>query len=438
MKRATSRRTFVKATAAAGAGYWALGGVSPKPSHAANGRIQFACIGVAGKGSSDSADAGQAGDVVGICDIDEDKLKTASEKFPNAAKYYDYREMLEELGDKVDAVTVSTPDHTHAVAAAAAMKSGKHCFCQKPLTQSIWEARQLGDIAREAGVQTQMGNQGTAEAGLREAAALLKAGAIGDIKEVHVWTNRPVWPQGIDQPEGQEPPPEVHWKEWISRAEMRPYSPAYHPFKWRGFWDFGTGALGDMACHTLNMPYMGADLKDPSSVQAITSGHNKISFPSWSEITFEFPANDWRGPVVLKWYDGGKMPAAELLEGRTPSKSGCLVVGTNGKIFSPNDYGAEFELIGGEQKDVEYQRSPGHFREFAMAIQTGKPATSNFPDYAGPLTETILLGNLAVWAADQPEQQGEKIAWDAKNLKVQGTDKYDGIVKPEFHNGYSL
>lgn len=446
MSKQTNRRSFMKAGAAVGAGYWVAGGVSPRESRSALEEIRFGCIGVGGKGDSDSADAARAGKVVAICDVDDEALDKKALSTEGAKRYNDFRKMLEEMGDSIDAVTVSTPDHTHAVATAMALKMGKHAYTQKPLTRTIYEARRLGEIAREKNVMTQMGNQGTAESGVRRAAALLKGGAIGDIKEVHVWTNRPVWPQGIGQPEGTEPPANIHWPEWIGPAEMRPFSPAYHPFKWRGFWDFGTGALGDMACHTFNMAFMGCELIDPTSVQAITAGHNKITFPAWSEIVFEFPGNAWRGPVKMVWYDGGKLPSEELLAGRSKnddgsakplSSSGSLIIGSEGKVFSPNDYGAEFEVIEGKDVKVEFTRSPGHFREFAESIRKGdKQPVSNFPDYAGPLTEVILLGNLAVWAADKPETTGEKIEWDARNLVTKGTDAYNFIVKPEYKNGY--
>ena len=446
MSNKSNRRSFIKTGAAVGAGFWAAGGVAPRESHSAIEEIRFGCIGVGGKGESDSTDASKNGKVVAICDIDDQTLDKKAQREPNAKRYNDFRKMLEEMGDSIDAVTVSTPDHTHAVAAGMAMQMGKHAFTQKPLTRTIYEARRLGEIAREKNLMTQMGNQGTAESGVRKAAAILKSGAIGDIQEVHVWTNRPVWPQGIGQPPAEEPGSHLHWPEWIGPAEMRPYSSAYHPFKWRGFWDFGTGALGDMACHTLNMAFMGCDLLNPTSVQATTSGHNKITYPAWSQITFEFPGNDWRGPLKMYWYDGGKLPDESLLAGRKKnedgsdiplSSSGSLIIGSNGKIFSPNDYGAEYEVIGFDAPKVEFVRSPGHFREFALAIKNGStPPVSNFPDYAGPLTETILLGNLAVWAASAPEQIGEKIVWDAKTMEVKGTDAYNFIVKPEYKNGY--
>ncbi|RMF98461.1 MAG: gfo/Idh/MocA family oxidoreductase, partial [Planctomycetota bacterium] len=286
----TSRRRFVQTTAAVGIGYWVAGGVRAQESKSPNEQIQFASIGVGGKGQSDSADAGKHGKMVAICDVDDRTLNGAAKRFEGAKLYNDFRKMLEEMGDQIDAVTVSTPDHCHAAASLMAMRMGKHCFCQKPLTHSIYEARLMAKVAKETGVQTMMGNQGTATDGLRKAAALLKAGALGTVTEVHVWTNRPIWPQGGERQPEQPVPPYLHWQEWIGPAPFRPYAPGYHPFSWRGWWDFGTGALGDMACHTMNMPYAGLDLLNPTSVQAETSGHNGDSYPKWSIITYEFPA----------------------------------------------------------------------------------------------------------------------------------------------------
>lgn len=433
----SSRRNFMKTSAAIAAGYWVSAGVSAQESSSANEEINFACIGVGGKGSSDSADAAKSGNIVALCDVDQNNLdkqadRLASRSKDGIKKYSDYRKMFDEVGKTIDAVTISTPDHNHTPAAILAMNMGIHTFCQKPMTRTIYEARLLGNLAREKKVATQMGNQGTAGSSLREAAAQLKAGAIGNPKELHVWTNRPVWPQGLDRPEGEEAPETVNWDAWIGPAKMRPFSTAYHPFKWRGWWDFGTGALGDMACHTFNLPFMGLDLKDPTSVVAETSGHNKETYPKWSVITFEFPKTNYRGPIKVYWYDGGKLPDKELFEGENLANSGCLVVGESGKLYSPGDYGGSYKLLGAEpKKDVEYPRSPGHFQEFVRAIQGGEPAMSNFPDYAGPLTETILLGNLAVWA------DGEKVGWDAKTL-TPSDEKFMELVKPTYRDGYSL
>ncbi len=436
----SSRRSFIKTTAAIGAGYWALGGVSPRESRSALETINFASIGVGGKGDSDSADAGRAGNMVAICDVDDQQLNRAGTKWEKAKKYADFRKMFDEMGKSIDAVTVSTPDHTHAIASVMAMKQGKHCFTQKPLTKSVYEARVMAQVARENKVATQMGNQGTASNSLREAAAVVQSGVLGKVTEVHVWTNRPVWPQGIDKPTDTPPvPSHIHWDEWLSCAPKRPYNPAYHPFKWRGWWDFGTGALGDMACHTLNMPYMALDLKDPVWIQAETSGHNKQTFPGWSIINYLYPATDKRGEIKFTWYDGKKLPPQELIGDAKMSGSGCLVIGDKGKLYAPGDYAENgIQMLGGiEKPKVEWVKSPGHFEEWVRAIKGGEPARSNFPDYSGGLTETVVLGNLAVWAAAEPGL-GKKIEWDAKKMEATNAPEVAHIVKPELQNGYSL
>ncbi len=280
MRQHTNRRDFLKATTAAGVGFWVAGGVSVRESRAAIETINFGCVGVGGKGASDSADASREGNIVAICDIDENSLNKAARRFSSAKKYFDSRKMLDEMGKTIDAITVSTPDHTHTVATAAALKQGIACYTQKPMTHSIYEARLLGHLAKKHNVATQMGNQGTALPNLRRAAAQVKSGFLGDVTEVHVWTNRPIWPQGLDRPTEETPcPSEIHWDLFIGPAPMRPYSPVYHPFKWRGWWDFGTGALGDMACHTLNMPYAALDLRDPifGSSQDLRSQQGNVS-----------------------------------------------------------------------------------------------------------------------------------------------------------------
>ncbi len=429
------RRTFMQTSAAAGVGYWVAGGVALAQSTSPNEQIQFACVGIGGKGRSDSADAARSGKVVGICDVDGTTLERSGPRFKDAAPYYDFRRMLDELGDKIDAVTVSTPDHNHAVAAVMAMKMGKHCFCQKPLSHSIHEARVMTEVARSSGVATMMGNQGTALDSLRKAAAVARSGVLGKISEVHVWTNRPVWPQGIERPtEVKGNPNTLHWDEWIGPAPYRTYNEAYHPFKWRGFWDFGTGALGDMACHTLNMPFMALELRDPIAVSAETSGHNKETYPGWSVISFDFPARGDRGPVKLMWHDGGKRPDPSLLDGEQPVASGALIVGDKGKLYSTGDYADDYRLLAGlEEPAVEFEKSPGHFEEWVNAIKGGKPATSNFAEYAGPLTETMLLGNLAVWVGD-----GKKVEWDSEKLASPNMPELASFVKREYRDGYSL
>ena len=456
-----NRRRFLQSSAAAGMGYWVAGGVQAAPSTSALEEINFACIGVMGKGQSDSNDAARHGNVVAICDIDDNNLGKAAAKWPKAKKFNDYRKMFDEVADSFDAVTVSTPDHSHAPASSLAIKAGKHCFTQKPLSHTIEEARVLGELAKKHGVHSQMGNQGTASSNLRKTAALVEAGLIGKVSEVHVWTNRPVWPQGNVKPKEGTAPDHIHWAEFLGPAKFREYAPDYHPFKWRGWWDFGTGALGDMACHTLNLPFMALNLKDPTSVVAESDGHDKQTYPGWSVITFEFPALGDRGPVKLVWYDGGKKPAAKLLpppnlltdskgtkvdpgKYRNILNTGSLMVGDQGTLLSPGDYGWDTNYTGvlsegewipqatNKSPTVEITESPGHFTEYANAIKGGPAPRSNFAKYAGPLTEVILLGNLAVWAS------GKKIEWDAKKLVATNAPEVDNIVRKEYQNGYGI
>jgi predicted dehydrogenase len=437
MRCGVNRRQMLQSTAVAVAGVGFYSSLQAAESTSPNEKIRFACIGIGGKGASDSRDAKAAGDVVAICDIDEGRLnKDGESTFQGAKRYTDYRKMYDEIGKDFDAITVSTPDNTHAVAAAMGMRMGKHAFVQKPLTHDIYEARVLADIAREKKLATQMGNQGTSNDSLRKAVAIVDTGVLGDIKEVHVWTNRPIWAQGGDRPAEAPVPEGVNWDLFIGPAPMRPYAKGYHPFAWRGWWDFGTGALGDMACHTFNMPYWAVGLADPTSVMATSSGHNRDSYPKWSQIEFEFPATDKRGAVKVYWYDGGKLPPKEVYDG--PDKSGCVIVGSKGKLHGTGDYCGGIKLHGVDEPKVEFEKSPGHFKEFAEAIRGGKPAKSNFENYAGKLTETILLGNLAVYAANEKEVPGKKIEWDAKTMTAKNAPEVQHIVKREYRSGYVL
>ncbi len=463
MSHHTNRRVFLKTTAGIGLGYWVAAGAQAAPSKSPNERIAMASIGIGGKGTSDSDDAGKHGDMVAICDVDEKRLNDSGEKrFTKAKRYVDFRKLLDEMGKSIDAVTVSTADHTHAPAALMAMRMGKHCFCQKPLTHSIYEARLMGQVAQQMKVATQMGNQGTASDDLRRAAAWLRAGVLGNVKEVHIWTNRPIWPQGIERPAPTPCPDSLKWDLWLGPAPVRPYADAYHPFKWRGWWDFGTGALGDMGCHEINMVFRGLDLRNPISVEAVTSGHNKDSMPAWSIVTYQFAATPTRPAVKMVWYDGGKKPAAEMLEGIGLAKAtakkdtakkdaakkdsakrcakkaqaeaaddglpreGSLVIGDKGRLWGNGKL-----LDGAQAKDVEFPKSPGHFEEWVRAIRGGEPAMSNFPQYAGPLTEVVLLGNLAVWC-------GQKVEWDAEKLQAKNVQGLEGIIKPTYRAGYTL
>jgi predicted dehydrogenase len=441
MSYLTDRRRFLQATATTGVGVFVGHRLAAQESKSANERIRFACIGVGGKGRSDSSDAKRAGDVVAICDVDDNTLeKAGSTSFPSAARYTDFRKLFDEMAGSIDAVTVSIPDHMHAPVTAMALNLGKACYTQKPLTRTIWEARRLGEIAREKNVPTQMGNQGTSFSGLRKTVAALQAGVVGKPTAAHVWTNRPTWAQGGPRGAEASVPPGVHWDLWLGPRPHRPYAPGYHPHAWRGWWDFGSGALGDMACHTLNMPFWALELRNPTSVVAESSGHNRDSYPKWSIINFEFPATENRAPLTLTWYDGGKLPPGELFQGKEIPKSGVLIVGDKDTLLAPRDYcETGFQLLsGGTQPKVEFEESPGHFKELVIAIQGGPPAKSNFPDYASALTETVLLGNLAVWAAPEAGSPGKKIEWDAVNLKATNAPEVEELIRPSYREGYSV
>jgi predicted dehydrogenase len=449
----SNRREFLQQTTAAGLSFWVAGGLAAAESKAANEKINIACIGVGGKGSSDTDQAGNHGNIVALCDIDDRHLDAKAARFPQAKKYNDFRKMLEEMDKGIDAVTVSTPDHTHAVASIMAMKMGKHVYCQKPLTHSVFEARKMREIARDCKVATQMGNQGTAEDGLRTAVEIVQSGAIGPVREAHVWTNRPVWPQApglTKRPKEEECPKYVHWDLFLGPAPERPYSPAYHPFKWRGFWDYGTGALGDMACHTANMAFMALKLGYPTSIVAESGELNDETYPAWARITFEFPARGDMPPVKFFWYEGkrdGKkvLPPDNLLsqvlkQGESLADSGSLLLGDKGILFSPNDYGASFKLL--PQDAFANYKNPeqtlprngkgddGMKAEWVKAIKGGPPAMSNF-DYAAMLTETILLGNVAI-------RVGKKLEWDGPNLRVTNCPEAEKFIKREYRKGWTL
>ena len=343
--------------------------------------------------------------------------------------------MFEAMKGKLDAVVISIPDHHHAPASVLAMHHGLHTYCEKPLTRTIWEARQMQRIARQTRVATQMGNQSTASTPMRKAAALIKSGIYGHAKEVHVWTDRAKgwWPQGIDRPAPADAPKTVDFEMWLGPRPERPYANGYLPFTWRGFWDFGTGALGDMGCHIWNMPFMSLNLRDPIAVTAKTSGHNKETFPEWAIVHYEFGELEGRPPLKATWYDSGKRPDASLVPGLEIGGNGSIIVCEKGTIMSMDESNTNIKLVGGGTiPDIQVDESPGHMAEFARAALGGKPAVSNFPDYAGPLAETVLLGNLAIWA------NGPRLEWDAKRLKVKGTDEFDDLIHPSYRAGFSV
>jgi predicted dehydrogenase len=474
MNARLNRRRFLQAVAA-GAGYFYTADARSAARAAAgpNGKLYVAGIGVGGKGSGDISQAGRFCEVVALCDVDEKNLAGKAKEFPDARKYFDFRKMLDEMAKDIDAVTVSTPDHTHAAAAIMAMRMKKHVYCQKPLTHTVHGARRMREVAREMGVATQMGNQGSASNGLRRAVEVVQAGLIGPVREAHVWTNRPVWPQAPDvtsRPPDKPVPAGVHWDEFIGPAPLRPYAEygekvktkrkgAYHQFNWRGWWDFGTGALGDMACHTANLAFRALKLGYPSAVVADATDVNPETYPSSAKVTLEFPAGAGLPAVSLTWYEGqrdGKklQPPEDLVRKATSadaserrkgklSASGSILVGDKGLLYAPDENGAEFvlypvadfERVNRTKPEklpaVNGRGDPAMKAEWVEAIKGGPPAYSNF-DYAGVLTEAILLGNIAI------RLTGEKLAWDGPGLKFTSSARANQYLHYDYRKGWAL
>jgi len=437
------RRSFLRSTAAGVAAFTivprhVLGGPGYTPP---SEKLNIAGIGVGGRGTSDLG-AVSSENIVALCDVDEKQAAETFKKYPNAKKFKDFRRMLDKMDKQIDAVVIATPDHVHAVATMAAMRRGKHVYCEKPLTHCIYEARMLAKAARKYKVATQMGNQGHAEEGNRLICEWIWDGAIGPVREVHAWTDRPggLWAQGVDRPKETPPvPPTLDWDLWLGPAPQRPYNPAYVPFKWRGFWDFGTGALGDMGCHIIDTPLWALKLGYPTSVSAVSTPVNSETAPLSSMVEYQFPARGDMPPVKMTWYDGGLMPPApqELEPSRRMGNKngGVLLIGDKG-ILMCGCYGRSPRLIP-EAKMQAYQRppktiprSPGQREEWLEACKTGKPTGSNF-EYASLLTEIVLLGNVAIRA-------GRKLEWDGPNMRVTNWPEANQYVRFEYRQGWTL
>jgi len=410
----------------------------------ANEKLNIAGVGVGGKGSSDVDGAAEAGgnNVVALCDVDWRRAAGTFEKYPNAKKYMDFREMLDKEAANIDAVTISTPDHMHAPIAMACMQLGKHVYVQKPLTHNVYEARRLAEAAAKYNVKTQMGNQGHSGEGVRRLTEWIRADAIGTVREAHIWTNRPIWPQGINRPSATPEVPEgLDWDLWLGVAPERPYHPAYAPFKWRGWWDFGCGALGDMACHIMDPAYTALNLDYPRTVEAVQEGNNEETFPNWAIITYEFDARGDRPPVKVVWYDGGKMPPRpkEAPEDQTlgDGDNGTLFIGDDG-MLACGCYGGSPCLVPQERMkdfdrpDKTIPNSTGHYQEWVDRIK-GIPTPEGGFDgefsYAGPFTEMVLLGNLAIKA-------GEKVVYDPQKGEITNVKKANDYLKRKYRKGY--
>jgi len=486
-KSATSRRKFIKTGAVAAGSFFivprhVLGKGFIPPSD----KLNLAAIGAGGKGWSDIRNAWNEGaeNVVALCDVDKMRCGSAVEKWPKAKMYNDFRRMLEEMNDDIDAVTISTPDHVHGVAAMAAMELGKHVYVQKPLTHNIYEARRLTEAARKYKVVSQMGNQGASNPGQVQMMEWFDKGLIGDVHTVHVWTNRPVWPQGIPLPtEKPQMPEQISAEDWdlfIGPAEYVDYHPLYHPFKWRGWWNFGTGALGDMGCHLIDPPFRVLQLGYPTEVECSvgqvftqdwTPEYIPEGCPPSSRVQVRFPANDHnKSAVTMTWSDGGLRPFhPELIPaddwiGEPGSNNGVLMIGEKGimtcgvyglqpqvylnngdKLTMPEDYHTDNP----NEKLPEY----GHQVSWTQACKAGfdskehKALTSSF-DYAGPLTETVLMGNLAIRSyqiSSSKDERGrlqfdgrKKLLWDGEKMKVTNYDAANRFVSRDYRDGWNL
>jgi predicted dehydrogenase len=471
-----SRRSFVKKTIIA------TSGISIIPRHVLgkgyippSDKLNVAVIGGGGKGYSDAVNVWNNGksNIASICDVDWNQASKAFEKFPDAKKYKDYRKLFDNIKD-IDAVTISTPDHTHAVIAMAAIKSGKHVYVQKPLTHSIYEARMLTQAANEYQVVTQMGNQGASGPGVKQMIDWFDQGKIGSVHKVEVWTNRPIWPQGIsaltDKPALLDG---LDWDSWIGPAQMVDYHPQYHPFKWRGWWNFGTGALGDMGCHLIDPPYRVLGLGYPTEVECSVGAvfqkdwspeYLPDSCPPSSRTQLKFKASE-KNPIdlTMTWTDGGLRPFhPELIPADHPigsgdssngvimhGEKGIMTCGTYGR--TPKIYFNNGEILEAKDKD-DTEAENGHHSAWVEACKDGYKSkkhnklTSSF-DFAGPLTESVLMGNLAIKSYNLREASKnnrfnypgrKKLLWDGENMKITNFDEANQFVKREYREGWTL
>jgi len=437
-----NRRDFLKTSAAASglvlSGYF----VNPTPaaeSKSPNERLNIAAVGTTGRAGANVQELSSQ-NIVALADVDSDLLEKGAANYKGVRKYRDFRIMLEKEADKIDAVCVGTPDHTHAPAAAMGLRMKKHVYCEKPLSHTVFEARTLARLAAENKLVTQMGNQIHAGDNYRRVVELVQTGAIGGVKEVHVWAGARY--SGAKFTTGTPTPKNLDWDLWLGPAPQRPYSDGVHPFQWRKFWDYGTGALGDFGCHYMDLVHWALKLKGPTKIAVEGPPVDAVSAPDWLIAHYDYPARENMPAVKMHWYDSGKQP--EILAGILAANkddqgkplawgSGQLFVGEKGMILS--DYGRYLLLP--KDKFVDFKRpepfipkSIGHHNEWVNAIKNGGPTTCNF-DYSGALSEAVLLGVVAY-------RSGKEVQWDAANLKVTNNPAAQEFVHKEYRKGWTL
>jgi predicted dehydrogenase len=439
MQRKLTRRTFLRNAAWAGSGLVVLSNSRLVRGTLANSKLNIAGIGIGGRGAANIQGVASE-NIVALCDVDEKHAAATFEQHPGAKRFKDFRKMLDAVHNQIDAVVIGTPDHTHAPAGVMAMKLGKHCYCEKPLTHSVYEARLMANIAREKGLVTQMGTQIHAENNYRRAVELVQSSAIGPVREVHVWLGAnfdgPPKPTDMSQPDAPTDhvpvPSGLDWDLWLGPASYRFYSPAYAPFHWRYWWNFANGQLGDFFCHYCDLAFWALKLRHPTTVEAEGPVHAE-STAKWTIARQEYPARGDLPPVALTWYNGGGYPAI-VKERNVPQwSSAVLFVGSQGMLLA--DYGRhqllpETEFAGFQPPDPFIPNSIGHHREWIEACKSGGPTTCNF-DYSGALTEAALLCNVAL-------RTGEKLTWDAANLKAIGCPQADAYIQRPYRRGWTL
>jgi len=427
-----TRRSVIRGAAASAVGFWVAERLqSAEPPRWANEKLSIAGIGVGGQGAW-NIDNCASENIVALCDVDDRRAGKTFQKYPKAKRYRDFRKMLEEMHNQIDAVVVATPDHTHAPPAVMAMRMGKHCYCEKPLAHCVAEVRTMIELAREKKLATQMGTQIHAGANYRRVVELVQSGAIGQVHQVHVW--HPVAYGGGDRPKETPPvPPELDWDLWLGPAPYRAYHPCYLPGSWRSWWDFGSGGLGDFGCHYMDLPFWALKLRHPTTVEAEGPPVHPERTSPGLVVRYEFPARDNLPPVQLTWYDGGKQPPF-LKEKNIPAwNAAVLFVGSSGMLIA--DY-SKHQLLP-EKQYADFKRpaptipdSIGHHAEWLRACRTGEPTTCNF-DYSGTLTEAVLLGNVSY-------RVGKKLRWDPAGMKAVGCPEADVYIRKPYRKGWTL
>jgi predicted dehydrogenase len=435
-KRFTRRELLGRVAASGALAAGGLAALAREPRE----KLNLAVIGCGGQGLENLRHVAEQ-NIVALCDVDDRRAAEAFKQHPKARRFRDYRKLFDELHRQIDAVVVSAPDHMHAPISLAAMELGKHVYCEKPLAWGIDEVRRMAKLAKDKGVATQMATQGMARDLSRAGIEVIRSGLLGKVTELHVWTDRAGrwWPQGIDRPKDRPAAPEgLDWDLWLGVAPARPYDPAYCPFVWRGWKDFGTGAVGDMGVHNVAMPFAALELGPPAWAEVVkTSGLKEETFPSWSTLKAEFPARGERGAITLHWYDGGKKPPADLVGGRKLADNGAIVVGTKGTLYSAEWTGGDWALLP-EERFRDYERpkptlprapKESHHEEWLAACRGGPAAFCRFDGFAAGLTEALLVVNLAL-------RLGRKVAWDAEKMQALDCPEAAAHVKRTYRTGW--